>query len=95
MVAVFWIEGGSKTNNEEISSSIVVQFGGGALKISGMVSNLVLNSTEIKMSYSLLVHKTSLSEALAKQFRTSCDDYREKTAIRSALRWNTQARCKG
>ena len=49
-----------------------------------MVSNLVLNSTEIKPSSSLLVQKKTLSEAVAKQFRTSYDDYREKIAVQTA-----------
>ena len=57
-----------------------------------MVSNLVLNSTEIKPPYCLLVQKGSLSEAVAKQFRTAYDDYREHCGSdRSG--WNSQARC--
>ena len=49
-----------------------------------MVSNLVLNSTDIKPAYSLLVQNLSLSEAVAKQFRTSHDDHREKIAVQTA-----------
>ena len=43
-------------NSEGVSSS-AGQFGSGTLGGSGMVSNLVLNSTEIKPLYSLLVQK--------------------------------------
>ena len=79
MVAVSWIEGGSKINSEGMSSSAGGHFGGGTLgEKSSMVSNLVLNSTEIKPPYYLpVVHKISLSQAVAKQFRTSYlyDDY--------------------
>ena len=62
------------------------QFGGGTLGESSMVSNLVLDSTEIKSPIFLLVHKISLSEAVAKQFRTSYyDDYREKLAAQDGI----------
>ena len=43
-----------------------------------------MNSTEIQPPYGLLVQKSSLSEAVAKQFRTSYDDYREKIAVQTA-----------
>ena len=43
-----WIEGDSKVNNEGMLSSAGGQFGSGTLEGTGMVSNLVLNSTEIK-----------------------------------------------
>ena len=49
-----------------------------------MVSNLVLNSTEIKPPFSLLVQKKSLSEAVAKKIRAAYDDYREKIAVQTA-----------
>ena len=48
MVAASSIEGGLKMTSEGMSSSAGGQFGSGALGGSGMVSNLVLNSTEIK-----------------------------------------------
>ena len=79
-----WIEGGSTINSEVISSSSGGQFGGGTLRENGVVSNLVLSSTEIEQPYSLLVLKISLSEAIAKQFRTFYDDYREKIAVQIA-----------
>ena len=69
MVAASSIEGGLKMTSEGMSSSAGGQFGSGTLGRSGMVSNLVLNSTEIKPPFSLLVQKKSLSEAVAKQFR--------------------------
>ena len=84
MVVVSWIEVGSKMNSEGMSSLAGGQFGSGTLGESGMVSNLVLNSTEIKPPYSLLVQNNYLSEAAAKQFRTSYDDYREKIAVQTA-----------
>ena len=50
-----------------------------------MVSNLILNSTGIKPPYGLLVHKNYLSNAVARQFRTSYyDDYSEKIAVQTA-----------
>ena len=50
-----------------------------------MVSNLILNSTGIKPPYGLLVHKISLSNAVARQFRISYyDDYSEKIAVQTA-----------
>ena len=67
-----------------MSSSTGEPFGGDAPGESGMVSNLVSNLTEIKPPYSLLVHKISLCEAVAKQFRTSYDDYGEKFAVQTA-----------
>ena len=79
-----WIESGSKINSEGISSSARGQFGGGTVGESGIVSNLVLNSTKIKPSYSSLLHKFSLSEAIAKQFRISHGGYREKNAVQIA-----------
>ena len=48
MVAVSWIEGDSKMNSEGMLSSAGGQLGSGILGGSGMVSNLVLNSPEIK-----------------------------------------------
>ena len=45
MVAVSWIESGSKINSEGVSSSAGGQFGGGHLGESGMGNNIVLNST--------------------------------------------------
>ena len=84
MVAGSWIEGDSKMDSEGMSSSAGGQFGGGTLGGSGMVSNLVLNSTEVRPPYSLLVQKSSLSEAVAKQFRTAYVDYREKIAVQTA-----------
>ena len=84
MVAASSIEGGLKMTSEGMSSSAGGQFDSGTLGGSGMVSNLVLNSTEIKPPFSLLVQKTSLSEAVAKQFRTAYDDYREKIAVQTA-----------
>ena len=48
MVAVSWIEDGSKINSEGMTSSAGGLFGGGTLGESDMVSNLLLNSTEIK-----------------------------------------------
>ena len=83
MVAASSIEGGLKMTSEGMSSSAGGQFGSGTLGGSGMVSNLVLNSTEIKPPFSLLVQKTSLSEAVAKQFRTAYD-YRDKIAVQTA-----------
>ena len=71
-------------NSEGMSSSAGGQFGSGTLGGTGMVSNLVINSTEIKPPYCLLVQRKSLSEAVAKQFRTSYDDYREKIAVQTA-----------
>ena len=47
MVAVSWIVGGSKINSEGMSSSAGGQIGGGTLGESGMVSNLVSNSTVV------------------------------------------------
>ena len=44
-------------NGEGMSSSAGGQFGSGTLGGTGMVSNLVLNSTEIKRPYCLLVQK--------------------------------------
>ena len=67
-----------------MSSSAGGQFGGGTLRESGMVSNLVLNSTEIKPPYSSVVQNISLSEAVAKQFGTSYGDYRERIAVQTA-----------
>ena len=84
MVAVSWIECGSKINGEGMSSSTGGQFVGGILEESGMVSNLVLNSTENKPPCSLSVPKISLSEAVAKQFRTSYYGYREKITVQIA-----------
>ena len=84
MVAASSIEGGLKMTSEGMPSSAGGQFGSGTLGGSGMVSNLVLNSTEIKPPFSLLVQKNSLSEAVAKQFRTAYDDYREKIAVQTA-----------
>ena len=55
MVAVSWIEGGSKIDSEEMSSLAGRQFGGGTLGECGMVSNVSINSTEIKPPLSLLV----------------------------------------
>ena len=57
MVAASSIEGGLKMASEGISSSAGGQSGSGTLGGSGMVSNLVLNSTEIKPPFSLLVQK--------------------------------------
>ena len=71
-------------NSEGMSSSAGRQFGSGTLGGTGMVSNLVLNSTEIKSPYCLLVQKSYVSEVVAKQFRTSYDDYREKIAVQTA-----------
>ena len=71
-------------NSEGMSSLAGGQFGSGTLGGSGMVSNLVLNSTEIKPAYSLQVQNLSISEAVAKQFRTSYDDHREKIAVQTA-----------
>ena len=84
MAAASSIEGGLKMTSEGMSSSAGGQFGSGTLGGTGMVSNLVLNSTEIKPPYCLLVQKSSLSEAVAKQFRTAFDDYREKIAVQTA-----------
>ena len=84
MAAASSIEGGLKMTSEGMSSSAGGQFGSGTLGGTGMVSNLVLNSTEIKPPYCLLVQKSSLSEAVAKQFRTAYDDYREKIAVQTA-----------
>ena len=52
MVAVSWIEAGSKMNSEGMSSSAGGQFGSGTFGGSGIVRSLVLNSTEIKPAYS-------------------------------------------
>ena len=71
-------------NSEGMSSSAGGQFGSGNLGGSGMESNLVLNSTEIKPPYSLPLQKNYISEAVAKQFRTSYDDNREKIAVQTA-----------
>ena len=79
-----WIERGSKINSEGMSSSAGGQSGGGALGENGMVSNLVVNSIKIKPPYSLLVNKILLSGAVAKQFRTSYDDYKENVAVQTA-----------
>ena len=57
MVAVSCIEGGSKMKSEGMSSSAGGQFGSGTLGGTGMVSNLVLNSTEMKSQYCLLVQQ--------------------------------------
>ena len=57
MVAASSIEGGLKMTSEGMSSSAGGQFGSGTLGGTGMVSNLVLNSTEIKPPYCLLVQK--------------------------------------
>ena len=57
MVAVSWSEGDSKMNSEGMLSSAGGQFGSGTLGGTGMVSNLVINSTEIKPPYFLLVQK--------------------------------------
>ena len=78
------IEDGLKMTSGGMSSSAGGQFSSGTLGGTGMVSNLVLNSTEIKPPYCLLVQKSYLSEAVAKQFRTSYDDYREKIAVQTA-----------
>ena len=71
-------------NSEGMLSSAGGQFGSDTLGGTGMVRNLVLSSTEIKPPYCLLVQTKSLSDAVAKQFRTSYDDYREKIAIQIA-----------
>ena len=84
MVAASSIERGLKMTSEGVSNSAGGQFGSGTLGGSGMVSNLVLNSTEIKPPFSLLVQNKSLSEAVAKQFRTAYDDFREKIAVQTA-----------
>ena len=84
MVAVSWIEEDSKMNSKRMSSSAGGQFGRGTLGGTGIVSHIVLNSTEIKPPYCLLVQKKYLSEAVAKQFRTSYDDYRENIAVQTA-----------
>ena len=84
MVAASSIEGGLKMTSEGMSSSAGGQFGSGTLGGSGIMSNLVLNSPEIKPPFSLLVPKNSLSEAVSKQFRTAYDDYREKIAVQTA-----------
>ena len=60
MVAASSIEGGLKMTSEGMSSSAGGQFGSGTLGRSGMVSNLVLNSTEIKPP-SLYWYKKNLS----------------------------------
>ena len=70
--------------SEGMPSSAGGQFGSGTLGGTGMVSNFVLNSTEIKPPYCLLVRKSSLFEAVAKQFRTAYDDNREKIAVQTA-----------
>ena len=67
-----------------MSGSAGRQSGGGTLGESGIVSIIVLNSTEIKTPYSLLVHKISLSVAVAKQFRISYHDYRKKIEVQTA-----------
>ena len=77
MVAASSIEDSLKMTGEGMSNSAGGQFGSGTLGGTGMVSNLVPNSTEIKPPYCLLVQKKILSEAVAKQFRTAYDDYRE------------------
>ena len=84
MVTASSIEGGLKMTREGMSSSAGGQFGSDTLGGNGMVSNLVLNSTEIKPPFSLLVQKSYLSEAVAKQFRTAYDDYRKKITVQSA-----------
>ena len=84
MAAASSIEGGLKMTSEGMSSSAGGQFGSGSLGGTDMVSNLVLNSTEIKPPYGLMVQKGSLSEAVAKQFRTAYDDYREKIAVQTS-----------
>ena len=71
-------------NSEGMLSPAGGQFGSGTLGGTGMVSSLVLNSTEIKLAYCLLVQNKTLSEAVAKQLRTSYDDYREKVAVQTA-----------
>ena len=49
------------------------------------MSNLILNSTGIKPPYGLLVHKIYLSNAVARQFRTSYYyDYSEKIVVQTA-----------
>ena len=84
MVAVSWIEGGSKMNSKGMLSLPGGQFGSGTLgESSGMVNNLFINSTEIKPPYFLLV-QISLSQAVTKQFRTSYDNFSEKIAIQTA-----------
>ena len=50
--------------SEGVSSSAGRQFGSGTLRGTGMVSNLVLNSTEIKPPYYLLVQNSSLLKLL-------------------------------
>ena len=64
MVAASSIEGGLKMTSEGMSSSAGGQFGSGTLAGTGMVSNLVLNSTEIKPPYCLLVQKSSSPKLL-------------------------------
>ena len=49
-----------------------------------MVNDLVLNSSEIKPPCFSVTDKLSLSEAVAKQFRTYYGDCREKIAIQTA-----------
>ena len=51
---------------------------------SGMVSNLVLASSDIKPPYYFLVRKLYLSEAVAKQFRASYNGFRETIAVQTA-----------
>ena len=63
MVAVCWIEGASKINREGMSSSAGAQFGGGTRGENSMVSNLVLNSTDIKPLF-LYWYKKKLSPKL-------------------------------
>ena len=49
-----------------------------------MASNLVLNLTEIKPPYYLLVQTNNLSEAVVKELMTSYNDYREKIEVQNA-----------
>ena len=50
---------------------------------TGMVSNFVMNTTEIRPPFSLPARKIFLSEAVAKQW-TSYEDYKEKIVVQTA-----------
>ena len=78
-----------------MSCSAGGHFDGGILGESGMVSNLILDSDELKPSYALLVHKIYLSKVVATQFRTSYDDYRKEIAVWTGQDGVPKVRCKG
>ena len=81
-------------NSEGMSSSAGGQFGSGTLGGTSIVSNLVLNSTEIKPPYCLLVQKKLSPKLLQNSLGHRMMIIGKRLRFRRS-RWNTQARCKG